>query len=429
MAIDTKRLRSIIGGSAGNLVEWYDWFAFATFAIYFAPAFFPKGDLTAQLLNTAGIFAAGFAMRPLGAWLMGMYGDRRGRKAGLTLSVAMMAVGSLIIAFSPTYAQLGIAAPVILVIARIVQGLSIGGEYGSSATYLSEMAPDDRRGFWSSFQYATLSGGQLIAILVAIVLQAALSETELKSWGWRIPFVIGAFLALGVYALRRNLAETKAFEGVAGSDGVVEQSRSTLRKLWRDHPRACILVAIMSGGGGMASYAFTTYMLKYLVNTAHFTKETATYIMAGVLVWSFCVQPLWGLLADRIGRKPALLTAGIGVGVVAVPVFTTIAVTTNPWIAFLILLIPITLHGGYTSTNAMVKAELFPPHIRALGVAFPYAVGNTLFAGTVEFVALSFKERGIESGFFWYVTVVLAGTTVAFLMLPETKGRNLDTGD
>ena len=429
MAIDTKRLRSIIGGSAGNLVEWYDWFAFATFAIYFAPAFFPKGDLTAQLLNTAGIFAAGFAMRPLGAWLMGMYGDRRGRKAGLTLSVAMMAVGSLIIAFSPTYAQLGIAAPVILVIARIVQGLSIGGEYGSSATYLSEMAPDDRRGFWSSFQYATLTGGQLIAILVALVLQATLSEAELKAWGWRIPFVIGAFLALGVYALRRNLAETKAFEGVAGSDGVVVESRSTLRMLWRDHRRACILVTVMSGGGGMASYAFTTYMLKYLVNTAHFAKETATYIMAGVLVWSFCVQPLWGLFADRIGRKPALLTAGIGVGVVAVPVFTTIAVTTNPWVAFLILLIPITLHGGYTSTNAMVKAELFPPHIRALGVAFPYAVGNTVLAGTVEYVALSFKERGIESGFFWYVTAVLAATTVAFLMLPETKGRKLDTGD
>jgi MFS transporter, MHS family, alpha-ketoglutarate permease len=428
MAVDMKRLRSIIGGSAGNLVEWYDWFAFATFAIYFAPAFFPKGDLTAQLLNTAGIFAAGFAMRPIGAWLMGMYGDRRGRKAGLTLSVAMMAVGSLIIAFAPTYAQVGIAAPVILVFARIVQGLSIGGEYGSSATYLTEMAPDNRRGFWSSFQYATLSGGQLVAILVALVLQALLTEAQLTAWGWRIPFVIGALLALGVYALRRNLAETPAFSKMAGHDGVVEESQSGLRTLWRDHPRACILVAIMSGGGGMASYAFTTYMLKFLVNTAGFAKETATYIMAGVLLWSFCVQPLWGLFADRIGRKPALLTAGIGVGVVAVPVFTTLGTTTDPWLAFLILLIPITLHGGYTSTNAMVKAELFPAHIRALGVAFPYAIGNMLLAGTVEFVALRFKSAGFESGFYWYITTILAVTTVAFVMLPETKGRDLEQG-
>jgi len=423
MAIDTKRLRSIIGGSAGNLVEWYDWYAFATFAIYFAPSFFPKGDLTAQLLNTSGIFFAGFAMRPIGAWLMGMYGDRHGRKAGLTLSVALMAAGSLIIAAAPTYAQVGIAAPVILVLARIVQGLSIGGEYGSSATYLSEMAPANRRGFWSSFQYATLSGGQLTAIAVALVLQATLTEAQLAQWGWRIPFVIGALLALGVYALRRSLAETRAFEMGAG-----QRDQSNLRNLWRDHRRAVILVAIMSGGGGMASYAFTTYMLKFLVNTAGFAKSTATYVMAGVLLWSFIVQPLWGLFADRIGRKPALLTAGIGVALVAVPVFSTIAVTTDPWVAFLILLVPITLHGGYTSTNAMVKAELFPPHIRALGVAFPYAIGNTVLAGTVEYVALSFKNAGIESGFYWYVVAVLAMTTVAFLMLPETRGRDLEAG-
>lgn len=426
MAIDTKRLRSIVGGSAGNLVEWYDWFAFATFAIYFAPAFFPKGDLTAQLLNTAGIFAAGFAMRPIGAWLMGMYGDRHGRKAGLTLSVALMAAGSLIIAVAPTYAQIGIAAPIILVVARIVQGLSIGGEYGSSATYLTEMAPDDRRGFWSSFQYATLSGGQLLAILTALVLQAVLTEAQLTAWGWRIPFVIGALLAIGVYALRRNLAETRVFDRLSGPDGEVEQSRSTLRTLWREHRRACILVAVMSGGGGMASYAFTTYMLKYLVNTAGFAKTTATYVMAGVLTWSFIVQPLWGMFADRIGRKPALLTASIGVGLVAVPVFTLLESGPSPLAAFFLLLVPITLHGGYTSTNAMVKAELFPPHIRALGVAFPYAIGNTILAGTVEYVALSFKNAGVESGFYWYVVAILAVTTVAFLMLPETRGRNLD---
>ena len=423
LAIDRKQLVSIIGGSAGNLVEWYDWYAFATFAIYFAPAFFPKGDLTAQLLNTAGIFAAGFAMRPIGAWIMGIYGDRHGRKAGLTLSVALMAAGSLTIAFAPTYAQAGVAAPLILVAARVIQGLSIGGEYGSSATYLSEMAPAKNRGFWSSFQYATLSGGQLLAILVALVLQATLSEAQLGAWGWRIPFVIGACLALGVYALRRSLAETAAFTALRTAG----KGRSSLRDLFRDHPREVALVAIMSGGGGLASYAFTTYMLKFLVNTAHFARGTATLVMAGVLVWSFIVQPIWGLVADRIGRKPALLVAGLGIMVVAVPVFSTIAVTTSPWLAGAILLVPITLHGGYTSTNAMVKAELFPAHIRALGVAFPYAIGNALLAGTVEFVALKFKESGLESGFYWYVSAVLALTSVAFLMLPETKGRDLVT--
>jgi len=416
MAIDTKRLRSIVAGSAGNLVEWYDWFAYATFSIYFAPLFFPRGDLTAQLLNTAAIFAAGFLMRPIGAWVMGIYGDRHGRKAGLTLSVMMMAAGSLLIACAPTYAQAGVVAPLILVAARMIQGLSVGGEYGSSATYLSEMAPADRRGFWSSFQYATLSGGQLLAILTALVLQALLSETQLGAWGWRIPFVIGAGLAVGVYLLRRSMTETKSFDSIDQA-----HSESSLAILWRDHRRACILVAVMSGGGGLASYAFTTYMLKYLINSAGFAKETATLIIAAALVWSFVLQPIAGMLADRFGRKPLLLTAGIGVSLVAVPVYTLVGQTTSPLLALLLVLIPITLHGGYTANNAMVKAELFPAHVRALGVAFPYAVGNTLLAGTLEYVALWFKSSGHESGFFWYVAFMVGTTVIAYLLLPETK--------
>ena len=420
MTIDTKRLKSIVAGSAGNLVEWYDWFAYATFAIYFAPVFFPKGDATAQLLNTAAIFAAGFLMRPIGAWVMGIYGDKHGRKAGLSLSVIMMAVGSLMIAFAPTYAQVGVAAPVMLVLARMIQGLSVGGEYGSSATYLSEMAPANRRGFWSSFQYATLSGGQLLAIITALVLQATLSEAELGDWGWRIPFVIGAILAVLVFLLRRTMAETKSFTGIDQ-----KREHSSLRILWRDHRKSCILVAMMSGGGGLASYAFTTYMLKYLINTAGFDKQTATLIIAAALVWSFVLQPIAGMLADRFGRKPLLYIAGIGVSLVAVPIYTLLGTTTSPLVAFALILIPITLHGGYTANNAMVKAELFPAHIRALGVAFPYAVGNTLLAGTTEYVALWFKSSGMESGFFWYVAVMVGMTVIAYRMLPETKTAGL----
>jgi MFS transporter, MHS family, alpha-ketoglutarate permease len=420
MAIESKRLKSIVAGSAGNLVEWYDWFAYATFSLYFAPLFFPKGDYTAQLLSTAAVFAAGFLMRPIGAWVMGIYGDRHGRKAGLTLSVIMMAAGSLMIAFAPTYATAGVAAPVILVAARMIQGLSVGGEYGSSATYLSEIAPAGRRGFWSSFQYATLSGGQLLAILTALVLQAILTDAQLSSWGWRIPFVIGAVLAVLVFLLRRTMTETKSFASI-------DQSReeSSLKVLWRDHRRSCILVAMMSGGGGLASYAFTTYMLKYLINSAGFEKQTATLILAAALVWSFCLQPIAGTLADRFGRKPMLLISGVGVSLAAVPIYTLIGQTTSPLMAFVLILIPITLHGGYTANNAMVKAELFPAHVRALGVAFPYAVGNTLLAGTTEYVALWFKSNGNESAFFWYVAALVGMTVIAYLMLPETKTAGL----
>ena len=424
MKIPRQRLISIIGGSAGNLVEWYDWFAYAAFAIYFAPVFFPKADPTAQLLSTATIFAAGFVMRPIGAWVMGRYADGRGRKAGLTLSVALMFSGSLLLAAAPTYAQAGIAGPAVLLLARMLQGLSLGGEYGASATYLSEMAPKENRGFWASFQYMTLCGGQLVAIAVAVVLQGFLSEAQLTAWGWRIPFVIGAVLALGVYLLRRNLAETPSFNNQA-----VDRPVSTASLLWREHRRESILVAMLSAGGGLSAYTYTSYMQKYLFNTVGFDKATATYIIAVALLWFTAMQPVFGALADRFGRKPMLLIFGIGGAMAAVPVFLTLEHTTSPVIATLLILIPLTLQSGYSANNALVKAELFPAHIRGLGVALPYAIGNAVFAGTLEMVALALKGAGVEWLFYIYVALVIAMAGVATLLLPETRERSLITED
>ncbi|MFC0321531.1 MULTISPECIES: MFS transporter [Olivibacter] len=211
--ISRKRLRAIIGGSIGNLVEWYDWYAYSAFTIYFSASFFPGDNRTLQLLNTAAIFAVGFLMRPLGGYVFGFIGDRFGRKKSMTLSVLLMSLGSLIIACSPTYNQIGVIAPIVLLIARLLQGLSVGGEYGVSATYLSEMATPDRRGFYSSFQYVTLIGGQLIALGIQLLLQKLLlSEEDLFMWGWRIPFFIGAVLAVVALYLRQHLDETRAFK-------------------------------------------------------------------------------------------------------------------------------------------------------------------------------------------------------------------------
>ncbi len=420
IAISRKRFVSIIGGSAGNLVEWYDWFAYAAFAIYFAPVFFPKGDPTAQLLSTATIFAAGFVMRPIGAWVMGRYADAKGRKAGLTLSVALMFIGSLLLAAAPTYAQAGIWGPATLLLARMTQGLSLGGEYGASATYLSEMAPRANRGFWASFQYMTLCGGQLCAIFVAVVLQGFLTEAELTAWGWRIPFVIGAILALAVYILRRNLAETQSFQNLSA-----DRAPSTAAMLWKDHRRESILVAMLSAGGGLSAYTFTSYMQKYLFNTVGFDKATATYIIAAALLWFTAMQPVFGALADRFGRKPMLLIFGIGGAIAAVPVFLMLEQTTSPYIALLLILIPLTLQSGYSANNALVKAELFPAHIRGLGVALPYAIGNALFAGTLEMVALWLKGAGVEWVFYIYVAVVIAMAGVATMLLPETMDNSL----
>jgi MHS family alpha-ketoglutarate permease-like MFS transporter len=418
--ISRQRLVSILGGSAGNLVEWYDWFAYASFAIYFAPVFFPKADPNAQLLSTATIFAAGFIMRPIGAWAMGRFADARGRKAGLTLSVGLMFSGSLLLAVAPTYAQAGLAGPGILLLARMLQGLSLGGEYGASATYLSEMAPKANRGFWASFQYMTLCGGQLFAIAVAVILQSMLSEAELTAWGWRVPFFIGAMLALGVYVLRRKLAETPSFVNQAADRPV-----STAALLWREHRRESILVAMLSAGGGLGAYTYTSYMQKYLFNTVGFSKSTATWIVAIALLWFTAMQPVFGALADRFGRKPMLLVFGIGGALAAIPVFLTLEHTTSPVVATLLMLVPLTLQSGYSANNALVKAELFPAHIRGLGVALPYSIGNALFAGTLEMVALALKGAGVEWLFYIYVALVIGMAGVATLLLPETRERSL----
>src|SRR5690348_1431559 len=207
-----RRVKAIFIGSIGNLVEWYDFYAYTAFALYFAPAFFPHSDPVVQQLNAAVLFAATFLMRPLGGWLFGYLADHFGRRLSLTLSVVCMCFGSLMIAVTPTYESIGFAAPAMLALARIIEGLSLGGEYGASATYLSEVADANHRGFYSSFQYVTLIGGQLTAIIVLLLLQKVfLTPAELSAWGWRIPFAIGAGLAIFAAVMRRGLHETEAF--------------------------------------------------------------------------------------------------------------------------------------------------------------------------------------------------------------------------
>ncbi|MEO5774085.1 MAG: MFS transporter [Sphingomicrobium sp.] len=415
-----RRLRNIVGGSAGNLVEWYDWYAYTSLSLYFAASFFPKGNPTAQLLSTAAIFAIGFLMRPIGAWWMGVYGDRHGRKAGLALSVGLMAGGSLLIAISPTYAQAGMLAPALLLFARMMQGLSVGGEYGTSATYLSEVASRKGRGFWSSFQYFTLIGGQLLSLGVLLILQAVLSETELNAWGWRIPFVIGSLLAVGVYLLRRRIDETASFHAMAE-----DRPTSTIARLWRGHRREFLIVAVISAGGSLAFYSFTTYMQKFLVNTSGFSKQSATQVMTVALVMFMLMQPLWGAISDRVGRKPLLLLFSIGGALAVVPIFSALATVTSAAMALGLIMVLLTLLAAYTSIGAVIKAELFPAHIRTLGVALPYAVGNALFGGTAEYAALWFKNAGLEGGFYWYVSGMLMVATVGFAILPETRITSL----
>ena len=418
---EARRLRSIVGGSVGNLVEWYDWYVYSAFALYFAPSFFPPGDQTAQLLNSAAVFALGFLMRPVGGWLMGRYADRRGRRAALSLSVLLMCGGSLLIAVTPSYAAIGVAAPSLLVLARLLQGLSVGGEYGASATYLSEMAGRRRRGFYSSFQYVTLIGGQLIALGVLLVLQRTLSVPALEQWGWRVPFAIGGALAVGALWLRRGLDETTSFEAAR-----TERAASTtehggpVRELLR-YPREIATVVGLTAGGTVAFYTFTTYAQKFLVNTAGFTKAAATQVSALALLVFMLVQPVVGALSDRIGRRPVLMTFGVLGTLGTVPLLDALGGTRTEPRAFALLMMALLAVSGYTSINAVVKAELFPTSIRALGVALPYAIAVSLFGGTAEYLALWAKSIGHERWFYWYVTVCIAASLAVYATMPETR--------
>ena len=414
---EARRLRSIVGGSIGNLVEWYDWYVYSAFALYFAPSFFPNGDQTAQLLNSAAVFALGFLMRPVGGWVMGRYADRRGRRAALSLSVLLMCSGSLLIAATPSHAAIGLAAPLLLVLARLLQGLSVGGEYGASATYLSEMAGRRHRGFYSSFQYVTLIGGQLIALAVLLVLQRQLSAAALEQWGWRVPFAIGGALAVGALWLRRGLDETTSFEAVRAERTT---RGGAVRELLR-YPREIATVVGLTAGGTVAFYTFTTYAQKFLVNTAGFSKAAATEVSALALLVFMVVQPVVGGLSDRVGRRPVLMTFGVLGTLGTVPLLDALGGARTESAAFALLMVALLAVSGYTSINAVVKAELFPTSIRALGVALPYAIAVSVFGGTAEYLALWAKSIGHERWFYWYVTVCVAGSLVVYATMPETR--------
>jgi MHS family alpha-ketoglutarate permease-like MFS transporter len=412
-----SRIKSIIGGSLGNLVEWYDWYAYTAFSLYFAAAFFPSGNQLVQQLNTAGIFAIGFLMRPIGGWVMGTYADKRGRKDALTLSVLLMSIGSLMIAVIPGYKQIGIAAPIILVVARVIQGLSVGGEYGTSATYLSEMATKKHRGFYSSFQYVTLIMGQLIALGVLVLLQRIfLTEQQLHAWGWRIPFAIGAVLAITVMYLRRSLQESASFK----EEKEPSAARGTLKALVQ-HPKAVLTVVGLTLGGTVAFYTFTTYMQKFLVITSGFSKSSATLISSLTLVVFMLLQPVFGLLSDKIGRKPLLISFGVLGAITTVPILTALGSTKDVWVAFALIMCALIIVSGYTSINAVVKAELFPANIRALGVGFPYAVAVSIFGGTAEPIALQLKNTGDQEYFYWYVTGCILLSLVLYVTMNDTK--------
>lgn len=413
---DAKRLRAIVAGSAGNLIEWYDFYVYAFTALYFSSAFFPESDPLVQLMATSGIFAVGFIMRPIGGWFFGRFSDRYGRQKGMVASVLMMGVGSLLIAVLPTYAQVGAIAPALLLIGRMIQGFSTGGQYGSAATYLSEIAGPKNRSFFASFQYVTLVGGQLLATGMVLLLQYILPDEAMKSYGWRIGFAVGALGSLLILLFRHSMHETS-------SAATRHKDAGSMKELLKHMP-ALLCVIGLTAGGSLSFYTFTTYMQKYLVLTAGMDKGLATSIMSAVLVPFMLVQPFFGALADKIGRRNNLVIFGVLSTLLTMPLLMALATVTSAYVAFSLVLVGLLVSAFYTSISGLFKAELFPIHVRALGVGVSYGIGNALFGGTAENVALAFKSAGHESHFYWYVTGICAISLVTALFMKDSRKFN-----
>lgn len=398
-----SRIKGIVGAASGNLVEWFDFYIYAVFAAYFTHALTaPDMDPTTKAIYVWGVFAASFFMRPIGSWLFGRIADRHGRKQSMVISICLMALSSFLFAALPTYDQVGMWAPFLLLMVRLLQGLSVGGEYGAVATYMSELGLKGQRGFFASFQYVTLSGGQLLASLLGVILLGFMTEQQLNDGGWRIPFVIG-----GIAAILSLLARSRLEETLSHEDAEREESGS-LVALLKQHWKTFLLVVGYTSAGSLTFYVVTVYSKTYLTNIG-MDGKTVGFIMTTALFVFMLAQPLFGMLSDRIGRRASMLAFSLLSAIFIYPVMVTgmRSFADSPVIITLLLIFLMMLLSFYTSISGLVKAEMFPPHVRALGVGFSYAVGNALFGGSAPSVALLFKDAGIENIFFIYVIIML----------------------
>ncbi|CAM5792011.1 MFS transporter [Castellaniella caeni] len=409
-----KVVKSILAASSGNLVEWFDFYTYAFFSVYFAELFFTGVGQTGAYMQAAGVFFIGFLMRPVGGYLFGRMSDRYGRKHAMVVSIVMMGLGSLGLALLPTAATVGGLAPVLLILMRCIQGISVGGEYGSTATYMSEVALRGRRGFFSSFQYVTLIGGQLLASLLAVIMTHVLGTEQITAGWWRLPFVIGAVAALISLWLRAGLDETTSTQ-----DRQRKGSGSFREVL--NYPRAFWVVLGITCIGSLAFYVFTTYMQKYLINTAGLSKGLVAEIMTVCLLVFMVMQPFVGMVSDRIGRKNSMLIFVAGMVLLPVPLLAAIGQQQSPVVVGAMILLAMVFLSFYTSISGIVKAEMFPAHVRGLGVGFTYAIGNSLFGGSAEYVALFMKNQGYANVFPWYMVVIAVLGSIAILAMHDNR--------
>ncbi|EAL1708856.1 MFS transporter [Campylobacter coli] len=413
-----KKIRSIVAASSGNLVEWFDFYIYAFTATYFAHTFSTSDNPIVQQINAFGVFAAGFFMRPIGSWLFGSLADKVGRKKSMVVSVVLMALGSFMIAALPSKDVVGDFAIILLLLARLIQGLSVGGEYGIAATYLSELATEGKRGFYSSFQYVTLIGGQLLAVASISIMLFFFSIDEMKDYAWRILFVVGGILALGSLLVRKVMNES-------ATQIHKHEDRGTLKALFTSSWKQFLMVLGITAGGSLAFYTITTYTKTFMENSG-MDKTLVNNLFLGALFILMIIQPLFGYIGDKIGHKRSLIIFYILAFVGIYPIFNLISsnAQSNTSLVFILVVLLFIILSFYTSVAGIFKAKLFPEHVRALGTGLGYAISNAIFGGSAPWVALQFKNAGMENGFFVYIAVLTLLMFIATLCLPKKSELN-----
>lgn len=413
------RARDLIAVNAGNTLEWYDWTIYTIFAPYFASQFFRSDDSVSALLATLAVFAVGFITRPLGGWLFGRYADRKGRKTALTLAMTIVAVGSLVIAVAPTYGSVGVLASILLLVARLVQGLAHGGEMGTAVTYLVERAPAGRRALWGSSSWVSVIIGTMLATLTGLAMTSLLSDAQLESWGWRVAFGLGGILGLYALWLRRQIQETARVDAAPAP-----RTTRTLSQRLRPHLSGVAIVMGLSAGGSIMFYTWLIFAPTYAQVARG--QDSGSALAAALLsqVVFLVALPLMGLLGDRIGRKPLIIVFGVGFIALSFPLNRMIDGSFGG--LFMAMTIALLLLACLFAVNGAVWAEVFPTAVRAAGVAAPLSLATAIFGGTAPYLNTWFASNDLQDVFIWYLMGVAGITLLTGLLAPETRLWRLD---